>query len=148
MQRDSTTQTEGSSAPMRPCLRMRPELRLKDGTRIRAILDQGQRAAGERILLVAMRNDLGHARLACVVGRRFDKRAVVRNLWRRRVREVFRTTRQVIEADDAGWDWVAVALKREGGVVFERLLKDFANTAQRARRAAPGSARRDRARKP
>jgi ribonuclease P protein component len=136
LQRDADTPAE--SLPPPPDLRMPPELRLRAGARIREILAGGQRAAGERVLLVGLPNQLGHARLACVCGRRFDKRAVARNRWRRRIREIFRVRRAELEGNDPGWDWVAVALKREGTIAFARLGKDFLGAAARARKAKPG----------
>lgn len=140
MQRDVDPAPESGSEGR--ALGFPPELRLRQGSRIKSILDAGQRAAGERVLIATLPNELGHARLACVVGKRFDKRAVARNRWRRRIREVFRVRRAELEAGDPGRDWVIVALKREGEAAFAQLAKDFLGTAARARRAKPGAPRR------
>lgn len=50
----------------------------------------GHRRGSRYFRLVACENGLGHARLGMAVGRRVDRRAVVRNRLRRQIREAFR----------------------------------------------------------
>ncbi|SMC27416.1 ribonuclease P protein component [Andreprevotia lacus DSM 23236] len=60
--------------------------------------------------MLARPNDLGHARLGLVVGKRTDKRAVVRNYLKRSAREAFR----LHAAEFGGIDFVVRVRERYG----------------------------------
>ncbi|WP_432723167.1 ribonuclease P protein component [Jeongeupia wiesaeckerbachi] len=93
-------------------------------------------ASNDYFQVLARPNGLTHARLGMVVGRKTDKRAVVRNYIRRSTREVFR----LHAAELAGLDLVVRSRKafgrKEGEAAREALLKLFLK--QRARHAQPG----------
>ena len=65
---------------------------------IRGVLDEGRRHCGRGLRLYVLANDAGHPRVAVVVGKRVGK-AVVRNLVRRRVREVYRQNKPAAAVD-------------------------------------------------
>ena len=60
--------------------------------------------------VLARPNDLGHARLGLVVGKRTDKRAVMRNFLKRSVREAFR----LHAAQLGSYDYVVRVRERYG----------------------------------
>ncbi|MDP3772059.1 MAG: ribonuclease P protein component [bacterium] len=66
------------------------EYRLRRAEDIRLAATRGRRL-GMALFRVSVRpNSLGHARFSCIISRKVDKRAVVRNRIRRRVREYLR----------------------------------------------------------
>ena len=65
---------------------------------IRGVLEEGRRHCGRGLRLYVLANDAGHPRVAVVVGKRVGK-AVVRNLVRRRVREVYRRNKPATGVD-------------------------------------------------
>jgi len=73
--------------------RLRPEERIRKQAELEAVFETRQ-SAGNRLLVMHWRaNTLGHARLGIVIGRRYGN-AVARNLFKRRVREIFRNCKQ------------------------------------------------------
>ncbi|UWN50168.1 Ribonuclease P protein component [Alcanivorax sp. ALC70] len=65
--------------------------RLTDGGQFRVVFDKPDyRVSDRHFLILARRNDLPHARLGLVVGRRRARRAVDRGAIKRRAREQFR----------------------------------------------------------
>jgi len=71
-------------------LRFARARRVVRGADFRRAYQHGSRARGEVLIVVAVANDLDHARLGLSVGRRIWKRAVRRNRVRRIFREAFR----------------------------------------------------------
>ncbi len=69
-----------------------PEARLRRKAEFDRVFDEGVRAAGRGILLIGRAAE-GASRLGVPCGRRFSKRAVDRNRFRRLVREAFRLER-------------------------------------------------------
>jgi ribonuclease P protein component len=64
--------------------------RLTKGSEFDAVFDRKQSRADRHLVVYAAANELGHPRLGLVVSRKVSKRAVVRNRWKRLLREAFR----------------------------------------------------------
>lgn len=68
------------------------ELRLTRQADFDRVFESGRHAADQVLVLHACRNQLGHSRLGLSVSRRVGG-AVVRNRWKRRIREAWRRQR-------------------------------------------------------
>ncbi len=69
---------------------MAAEYRLRRAEDIRLVLMRGRRLEMGLFRIAARPNHLGHVRFSCIISRKVDKRAVVRNRIRRRTRERLR----------------------------------------------------------
>ena len=85
-------------------LRFPGSLRVRSRIDYDRIFQQGRRSAGAELLVVALRNELGHSRFAVSTGRKFGK-APARNRARRLLREAFRLQRETFPR---GFDFIAV----------------------------------------
>ena len=119
--------------------RLRKEERLRKRFEFLRAQREGARRAGPRFIVYARPNGLPYARLGITASRKTGK-AHVRNWWKRRVREVFRRSKDVLPA---GHD-VVVIVKRGVSTPddFDALrgeLVELLNKAARAveRRRAP-----------
>ncbi|MDP3920098.1 MAG: ribonuclease P protein component [Candidatus Omnitrophota bacterium] len=75
--------------------RLRPEQRLRTQSEFQAVFRHGRFARGKALNLWVRENALitgksGHPRFGIIVSRKTNKRAVARNGWKRRIREVLR----------------------------------------------------------
>lgn len=77
--------------------------RLTEGAQFERVFANPARSADRNFTVLGRSNDLGYARLGLVVGKRVDKRAVVRNRLKRLIRESFR------QQHLAGFDLVVIA---------------------------------------
>lgn len=84
--------------------RLRRRERLTLSRDFQAVFRGRRSTAGRRIVLYALANQLGYNRLGLVVGRRLG-RAVVRNRFKRLVREAFRRSKP---DQPVGWDWLVL----------------------------------------
>ncbi|MHC4473097.1 MAG: ribonuclease P protein component [Planctomycetota bacterium] len=105
-------------------------LRLLRPNEFRTVFDRGRSRSDGRLVVYARPRDEGGAtRLGLVVGRRFGP-SHLRNTWKRRVREAFRTSREVLpEGHDL------VVLPAANGAV-----PGFAETVESLVEAARGAA--------
>ena len=72
-------------------LRLGPKQRLKKSYQFQQAVKKGRFLKGRLLNLWALPDpEGGAARLGIIVSKRVDKRAVRRNLWKRRIREIFR----------------------------------------------------------
>ena len=71
----------------------RGDLSLRRWTEFEKVKKTGVKIAGQNIILVHIESPDGKLRIGIICGRKFDKRAVVRNRVRRVVRESFRLIR-------------------------------------------------------
>lgn len=111
----------------------RPHERLKRSRDFERARRRGRRRAGRALVLWSFRREETPpraTRLGVVVGRRHGG-AVQRNLFKRRLREIFRTQK---DRWPRGWDWV-VAPKTGGRSFppeFDELRADFRRLVERA----------------
>jgi ribonuclease P protein component len=97
-----------------------------------ARLHETARFAADHVLVIrAIRNELGRTRLGLAVSRRTGN-AVVRNRWKRRIREAFRTRRDRLPA---GWD-LLVRPRRGAVAEFGAIADSLVRLANRISRTA------------
>ncbi len=98
--------TEDAAAGRR--LRLPPAARLRSSREFRQVWREGVRARGRLILVVAAPSSHpGAPRIGLSVGRKFSRKAVLRNRARRALREAFRTLRPDLPA----WDFILLPLR-------------------------------------
>ncbi len=114
-----------------PDERFRPSERLRKRPQFLRARKKGRRKEGRWVVVYAVDNDVGHPRVGLTVSGRVGN-AVVRNRWKRRLREIFRRGKQHFgEAFD-----VVIIVKPGGGHPdFDDLRRDVYNTVRRARTA-------------
>lgn len=102
-------------------------MRLRSSRDVVAVLREGRRSRHPLLHLATLPNQLGHNRFAYAVGKRIDRRAVIRNQIRRRLREVARAAplRQ-------GYDIVIVAGPATVAASFSELAAAFEACARRS----------------
>jgi ribonuclease P protein component len=83
---------------------------------------KGFRRSGKHLVVVARKNEVDFSRLGITVTRKVGN-AVVRNRWKRRIREVFRRNRDQVPE---GWDFVVIVRKGEDNEpAFKALSHEF-----------------------
>ena len=108
---------------------------------------RGRRAASSTLTVQAVPNGLEWSRLGVTVSKKVDKRAVVRNRWKRLLREAFRCNKHQLPV---GFDLVVLVahqarpttrdeVVRELLPLIERLARQFAKAQREAapKRASP-----------
>lgn len=119
-------------APAMTDQRFGRELRLTKALEFRRVLQRRATASDAVLTVFALPNGRPHARLGLTVARRFGG-AVVRNRWKRRVREAFRQRRHEMPA---GYDFVVVP--RDIAATLAEIAGSLVRlAAQAARRKAP-----------
>ena len=78
----------------------RPEYRLRRPAEFAAVMNGSQRMRGERFEVRFRRNESSTARLGMIIPKRLARRAVLRNLLKRLIREAFRAIRPSLPAVD------------------------------------------------
>ncbi|MBN1161227.1 MAG: ribonuclease P protein component [Dehalococcoidales bacterium] len=105
---------------------MRGEYFLSKSTQFSVVYEGGKTWAGKEIVLKALPNALDISRFGLVVSGRLGK-AVVRNLIKRRLREVVRHIRVT-----PGWDIVLIARSPAAGADYKSLEKSVDKLLLRA----------------
>jgi ribonuclease P protein component len=83
---------------------------------------QGKRLKSKFFAVVFITNNVGFNRFAFIVSSKVDKRAVVRNKLKRRMREIIRANYQKIKPS---FDFIIIALPQSVKVSFEELKADL-----------------------
>lgn len=94
---DPSTADPSTADPSTADRRFRPEYRLRRGRDYQRVYRRRAAVSDTLLLVHACENELGHARLGLSVSRKVGN-AVVRNRWKRLVREVFRLHRARLPA--------------------------------------------------
>ena len=107
-------------------------LRLLRGDQFRRVFDARQSIANDCLILYGARNDLDCSRLGLAVSKKVGN-AVVRNRWKRRIREAFRLQQNELPV---GWDWVVLP-KRGAQPDFEAIRESLASLAAKLAQRKP-----------
>lgn len=107
--------------------RFRSEYRIRSSRDFRRAYQRRATASDERLLVFAHPNDLPYPRLGLSVSRKVGK-AVVRNRWKRLIREAFRLSRHQLPQ---GIDLVVIP-RQDVEPKLEELLQSLPRVARRA----------------
>jgi ribonuclease P protein component len=99
---------------------------LRTGAQFQAVYSQGQRYHTAFFSAFILPTDTGEARLGITVSRKVGK-AVIRNLCKRRVRQIFRH-HQPLALPNSGFDIVINAKREVARVKFDLLVAEFQKT--------------------
>ncbi|MFK3799744.1 MULTISPECIES: ribonuclease P protein component [unclassified Pseudomonas] len=112
------------------------EKRLLTPRHFKAVFDSPTgKVPGKNLLLLVRDNDLDHARLGLVIGKKSVKLSVERNRLKRLMRESFRLHQDKL----AGVDIVVVARKGLGDIENPELIQHFGKLWKRLARSRPTS---------
>ncbi len=111
--------------------RLRKEERLLKRPQFVETRRRGKRAAGRSVVVYARPTSLGHPRLGLTVSRKVGN-AVVRNRWKRRLRDIFRRSK----TDIGSLDVVIIVKGGRRLPDYDRLSSDVLKTIDRAARVA------------
>lgn len=102
--------------------------RLRSSKAFREVFERCRRWKSEDLALYVQRNGPGTRRFGVSVGRSFG-RAVARNRFKRRLREIYRREKDFFKE---GYRVVVVPQRRTAELSFEELYRSFKNLAQKA----------------
>lgn len=95
--------------------------RLLNRNDFRHVFRGGRRCRSSHLHLVLLENSLGYSRIGLAVSRKVGG-SVVRNLIKRRLRELFRRNRELLKK---GTDVVVIPQPGVDGLTFQQLADDF-----------------------
>jgi ribonuclease P protein component len=96
--------------------------RLRNKQEFDKVFRKGRRRRGSFVALHYIYNGGDLKRLGITVSKRVDKRAVVRNRLKRRLREIFRTNKELFPN---GYDYVLRALPKSGEALYGELKDEI-----------------------
>ena len=85
-----------SAARTLPRQKLRPKERIKKRSEFLQIQTRGTKLQGKYLLVIVQHRKVGPSRIGVVVSTKIDKRAVKRNLLKRRLREAFRKIKHTL----------------------------------------------------
>jgi ribonuclease P protein component len=106
-------------------------MRLGRESEFARVYAEGSRARGAWLTVAAVENGLPLTRLGLSVGRRYEKRAVRRNAWKRRLREAFRLSYAEMPP---GFDLVVIASEPGARAALTELRAELVKLAAKAAR--------------
>ena len=106
---------------------LRKKHRLNKDKQFNAIWQRGLSAYGQTLGLKALPNNLPYSRFAFLINKKVSKRAVVRNLLKRRLREIIRLEWLNL----VGYDIVVVVLPPAANSNFDQLKTEVKNLFRR-----------------
>jgi len=112
--------------------------RIRTTAEFRAVYTKKARASDQCLLVYARKNDLGHPRLGLSVSRKVGN-AVVRNRWKRLIREAFRLNLSQLPQ---GVDLVVIP-KQSPAPPFRQVEGSLCDVARRAARRLKGPPRKE-----
>lgn len=105
---------------------MNPEITVKENYEFRRIYRKGKTAVSPYLVLYCQKNRQGKTRLGITVSTKLGK-AVIRNRVRRRLREIWRLHRDVLQP---GWDIILVARGRAVRSSYQKLDRAYLRALQ------------------
>ncbi|WP_419185860.1 ribonuclease P protein component [Rohdeia mirabilis] len=129
--------------PVRRGARLHPWMRMTKGREYSSVYRRGSRARGNLVTIAAAPNGSGGTRLGLSIGKKVDKRAVVRNRLRRLFREAFR-----LEYDrlPSGYDLVVIGSTPKPVVTLVDARRELVKLAVKAARRSEDRQREERER--
>jgi len=122
-ERDSQLHPQGKDTTVNTVrFKFGPEYRLRKRVEIRRCHDLGEKVYSKHFLVLLRLNKLPVSRLAITVTTKLDKRAVVRNRIKRRVREFFRQNRTKLKSC---YDVVVVARRGAQDCKLEEVKREI-----------------------
>lgn len=103
--------------------RLPGECRIKKRADFLKVQNSGKKAHTQNFVVSCMPTTGDTCRLGITVSKRVDKRAVVRNLLKRRVREIFRTHRPLLNNDS--YDIVVIARQSAPTTTYMEMRKEL-----------------------
>ena len=100
---------------------MRADVTVKENYEFRRIYRRGKTAVSPTLVLYGQKNRQGKTRLGITVSTKIGN-AVVRNRVRRRLREIWRLNKDVLQP---GWDIILVARVRAVHADYRRINEDY-----------------------
>ncbi len=129
---------ENHSHPFVRDERLRKVERLRERAQFLHTQRRGRRARSQRLTVYVLPNELGHSRMGITTSRKVGK-AVIRNRWKRLLRESFRRHKASFPV---GFDMVVIVGPKQPPTTLSDVFEEFAGVAHKATRAAPSSGRR------
>jgi len=105
-----------------------PQRRLRHSREFRKVFDHRQSVSDQTLILYGQPNGLKYGRLGLSVSKKAGN-AVIRNRWKRRIREGFRQQPNAV----AGWDWVVIP-RRGATCDTLQIAKSLATLTNRLRK--------------
>lgn len=130
--------SENHSHPFVHDERLRKVERLRQRAQFLHTQRRGRRARSERLTAYVLPNELGYSRLGITTSRKVGK-AVIRNRWKRLLRESFRRHKPSFPV---GFDVVVIVGPKQAPTTMSDVFEEFSALAHKATRASPSSGRR------
>lgn len=112
------------------------QARLLASPQYRHVFDQRHSSADQYLIVYAAKNGLPHNRLGLAISKKVGN-AVVRNRWKRRIREAFRLNQSELPQ---GYDWVVLG-KRGQEPTHTEIVNSFCSLTRRLDRKKQNRAR-------